>query len=144
MKTLIATLCILCFSIPALAETQEIKTQENLPRETKLYEKDYQNSWCSKHNGKTEVRLFDQTRIDCLTDSHAIEFDFASKWGESIGQSLYYATVVRKKPGIVLILNKGNNDNKYLQRVKTVANKYKITVWTMTPEDLTLSENQNK
>lgn len=90
------------------------------------------------------MRLFDQTRIDCLTKSHAIEFDFANKWGESIGQSLYYAAVVRKKPGIVLILTNGKNDDKYLQRVKTVANKYKIIVWTMSPDDLAKAETNNK
>ena len=89
-------------------------------------EKEYQNQWCKTNNGKTEVRLQDKTRIDCLTDKYAIEFDFASKWGESIGQSLYYAAVVHKKPGIVLIMDNETTDDKYLQRVKTVANKYKI------------------
>jgi hypothetical protein len=46
----------------------------------------YQDKWCSVNKGQTEYRLEDNTRVDCLTDTHAIEFDFAEKWAESIGQ----------------------------------------------------------
>ena len=139
MKKLFTLLLFSGLCLQASAESQDIPTQ---PQPKVLHEKDYQTSWCSQHNGKTEVRLFDQTRIDCLTDSHAIEFDFASKWGESIGQSLYYAAVVHKKPGIVLIMDNETTDDKYLQRVKTVANKYKIKVWTMSPSDLAQSNSE--
>ena len=34
--------------------------------------------------------LPDGTRCDCLTDTHAIEFDFGSNWAEAIGQSAHY------------------------------------------------------
>lgn len=134
---MLVVLLFFCTCLQVKAEVQ------NLPHpEKKLYEKDYQTSWCEKHNGKTEVRLFDKTRIDCLTDSHAVEFDFAGKWGESIGQSLYYAAVVHKKPGIVLIIENKETDDKYLQRVKTVANKYNIKVWTMSPDDLVQKDDK--
>lgn len=137
MKNMLVVLLFFCTCLQVKAEVQ------NLPLpEKKLYEKDYQTSWCEKHNGKTEVRLFDKTRIDCLTDSHAVEFDFAGKWGESIGQSLYYAAVVHKKPGIVLIIENKESDDKYLQRVKTVANKYNIKVWTMSPDDLVQKDDK--
>lgn len=99
------------------------------------YEKDYQALWCGMHNGKTEVVLPDKARVDCVTDTHAIEFDFAKKWGESIGQALYYSLVLNKQPGIVLILEKKSADDRYLARVKKVAKLYNITVWTMTPDD---------
>jgi hypothetical protein len=48
--------------------------------------------------------ISDGTRCDCLTDTHAIEFDFADGWAEAIGQSSYYSLQTDKKPGIVLIL----------------------------------------
>lgn len=54
-------------------------------------EKWYQERWCKEHGGKAEVMLEDRTRCDCLTKSHAIEFDFGPKWAESIGQALYYS-----------------------------------------------------
>lgn len=105
---------------------------------TLYYEKDYQQLWCNKHNGKLEVVLPDKARVDCVTDTHAIEFDFAKKWGESIGQALYYSTVLNKQAGIVLIMEKGNSDEKYLARVLEVAKRYNITIWTMTPKDMTM------
>ena len=99
-------------------------------------EKEYQNQWCKTNNGETEVRLQDKTRIDCLTDKYAIEFDFASKWAESIGQALYYASSTGKEAGIVLIIENPEKDLKYLKRLKNVTEKYNIKVWTITPEDI--------
>lgn len=48
----------------------------------------------------------DGTRCDIVTDTHAIEVDFADKWGEAIGQSLNYAFQSNKRAGILLILEK--------------------------------------
>jgi hypothetical protein len=39
-------------------------------------EKWYQQKWCEAHKGQVEVVLPDGTRCDCVTDTHAIEFDF--------------------------------------------------------------------
>jgi hypothetical protein len=39
----------------------------------------------------TEFVNPDQTRTDCISDTHAIEVDFSSKWAEAIGQALHYA-----------------------------------------------------
>ena len=104
-------------------------------------EKTYQAHWCGLNKGKQEVILFDKARIDCVTGPHAIEFDFASKWAESIGQALYYAHVTGLKPGIVLILENPQKEQKYLARVNAVAKKYGITVWTMKTSDLYVRKN---
>jgi len=66
-------------------------------------EKYYQDIWCKKQNGISEYKLIDNTRVDCLTKTHAVEFDFASKWAEAIGQSLHYSRMTNKQAGIVLI-----------------------------------------
>ncbi len=79
-------------------------------------EKEYQAQWCSEHGGICEYVLPDNTRVDCLTSTYAIEFDFAQKWAEAIGQSLYYATMTGKTPGIVLIIEKPS-DIRYLERI---------------------------
>ena len=84
------------------------------------FEKDYQKVW----------------RVDCVTNTHAIEFDFAPKWAESIGQALYYGEVLKKKPGIVLIVENPEKSEKYINRVKTIAVKSGITLWIMYPEDM--------
>ena len=75
----------------------------------------------------------DRTRCDCLTRSHAVEFDFASKWAEALGQSLYYSHKTGKKAGIVLILEDKKKDRKYLSRLEqTIKGKdLQIKVWTV-------------
>lgn len=102
----------------------------------KYYEKDYQRVWCSKHSGVTEVVLPDKARVDCVTKTHAIEFDFAQKWAESIGQALYYGDVLNKSSGIVLIVEDKAKDQKYIKRVQTVARNRGISLWFMYPEDM--------
>lgn len=99
-------------------------------------EKDYQKAWCQRHNGILEYVLPDKTRVDCVTQTHAIEFDFAKKWGESIGQALYYGISLNKIPGIVLITTDPVREAKYVKRVETVAKKFGITLWTMTPNEI--------
>jgi hypothetical protein len=91
----------------------------------KMKEAYYVNQWCSEEFGQQEFVLVDKTRVDCLTKDYAIEFDFAKKWAESIGQSLYYAKMTGKKPAVVLILT-DINDYKYVKRVEKVDKDIKI------------------
>lgn len=95
-------------------------------------EKYYQNIWCTEQKGKTEIKLIDDTRIDCLTKTHAIEFDFASKWAEAIGQSLHYSNMTGKKAGIVLIVE-NKNDFKHYEKIKPLCLKHNISLWYMQP-----------
>lgn len=50
-------------------------------------ESSYQHAWCFAHGGIEEYENDDFTRVDCLTKKYAVEFDFANKWSESIGQA---------------------------------------------------------
>ncbi len=77
----------------------------------------YVTQWCKTDFGRKEAVLWDMTRVDCLTKDYAIEFDFAKKWAESVGQSLYYAELTHKKPAVVLIL-KNWADLRYVKRVE--------------------------
>ena len=90
----------------------------------------YQNEWCSNIGGVQEYENKDYTRVDCLTDTHAIEFDFAKKWAEAIGQSLHYARMTGKKAGIVLIIEK-EKDFIYFNRIKPLCEELGITLWYM-------------
>lgn len=94
-------------------------------------EKWYQERWCASR-GQMEVVLQDGSRCDCLTDTHAVEFDFGSKWAESIGQSLNYSAQTGKIPGIVLILERPG-DERYLERIRNVDRAFGlgISVWTI-------------
>jgi hypothetical protein len=64
-------------------------------------EADFQRTLC---NGmKLEVRLGDHGRADCVSDTHAIEVEWADKFKEGIGQALTYATSTDLIPGLILI-----------------------------------------
>ena len=89
----------------------------------------YQNDWCRQNNGVAEYRLPDRTRCDCLTGTHAIEFDFAPKWAEAIGQALHYGMQTGRTPGIVLIMT-DRSENKYWIRLNSIINHYKLPIDT--------------
>ena len=92
-------------------------------------ERYYQEVWCGDHGGQVEVRLPDKTRADCVTKTHAIEFDFANKWAEAIGQSLYYSLQTGKRAGVVLILEKPG-DYKFWIRLNTTIKHFNLPIDT--------------
>ena len=126
MKKIVQLIIYLAFAIGIIFSIIEndndtenvIKSNSN----KKLTEKDYVNMYCT---GIKEYVLEDRTRVDCLTDEYAIEFDYAKKWAESIGQSLYYSKKTGKKPAVAII-TKGENDLKYIQRIKETDEKITI------------------
>ena len=99
----------------------------------KYNERHYQTQLCNEINGEMEYVLKDNTRVDCLTDEYAIEVDFAKKWAESIGQSLFYAEMTGKKPAIGFIMN-DDKDQRYFKRLNTLAQKYQIKIFIIEKE----------
>lgn len=79
--------------------------------------------------GIAEYRLPDRTRVDILTNDLACEVDWAKKWAEGIGQSLYYAEMTGRKPCVILII-KNEKDQRFVKRCKLVCDKYKIELRT--------------
>ena len=92
-------------------------------------EKEYQEPWCKSVGGEIEYVLPDKTRIDCLTDDYAIEFDFAKKWAESLGQAMHYSLMTNRTGGIVLIM-KSDNDLKYWKRIQRVIYEMRLPINT--------------
>lgn len=99
-------------------------------------ESSYQHAWCSAQNGIEEYQNKDYTRVDCLTDEYAVEFDFANKWAESIGQALHYQYMTGKKGKVVLILENPGKEMVYFKRVKNLGKIHDFEVEYVTPEIL--------
>lgn len=116
MKNVIQIICLSIFIIFSLLYVEETYVDYQATQPTKMKEKDYVNKYCT---GQIEYILPDKTRIDCLTDEYAIEYDYAKKWAESIGQSLYYAKKTGKKPAVAIIISKAS-DRKYIQRIEAI------------------------
>ncbi|MDQ7060905.1 MAG: hypothetical protein Q9M43_07090 [Sulfurimonas sp.] len=112
-------ICILVFPLLFVACSHASK---------KYHEKHYQTLLCNELDGKMEYVLKDRTRVDCLTDAYAIEVDFAKKWAEGIGQSLYYVHMTGRKPAIGFIMDE-DKDQRYFKRLDTLARKYGIKVF---------------
>ena len=106
-------------------------------------ESSYQHAYCSAIGGIEEYTNSDKTRVDCLTNDYAIEFDFANKWHESIGQALHYGIMTGKKPKVMLILDgkKVKEQLVYYYRVKKIGDNYGIVVEYITDDILNLDEN---
>jgi len=95
-------------------------------------ERYYQEKWCQAVGGQAEVILPDRTRCDCLTETHAIEFDFGSNWAEAIGQSLYYSLQTGRRAGIVLIIETPE-ERRFWIRLNTTINHFNLPIdaWSM-------------
>jgi uncharacterized Fe-S cluster-containing radical SAM superfamily enzyme len=63
-----------------------------------------------------------------LSDEYAIEVDFAKKWAEGVGQSLYYAHMTGKKPAVGFIIDT-KKEKRYLKRLEILAKKYGIKIF---------------
>lgn len=120
-KTTIILLVCLCLPLSAQGEKR------------RLPEKAYQEHWC-KGRGQVEYVLPDKTRCDCLTATHAVEFDFGKKWPEAIGQSLYYSLQTGKRAGIVLILE-DQQDRVYWLRLNSTIKHFNLPIdtWSIGP-----------
>ena len=95
-----------------------------------LGKEDYYNrQFCTEVSGQPEYQLPDKSRIDCLTNTHAFEADWADglKVYESVGQSLYYAAETGKQPGILLLIRKNGSD-KHIRKVKRVIERWKLPI----------------
>jgi len=100
----------------------------------KYYEKHYQTLLCNELGGEMEYVLQDKTRVDCLTDEYAIEVDFAKKWAEGVGQSLYYAHMTGRKPAVGFIMN-SEKDKRYFKRINALAKEYEIKIYIIEKEN---------
>ena len=96
-------------------------------------ESHYQRKWCEAQHGRTEVRLPDRTRVDCILDTHAVEVDFARKWAEAIGQSLHYSRMTGRRAGILLIML-SPKDQKHLDRLLNVVQHFNLPIDVFTIE----------
>lgn len=92
-------------------------------------EKFYQIQFCAGR-GEMEVVMDDGTRVDCLTETHAIEVDFARKWYEGVMQALHYARLTGKRAAVALIIE-SPEDEKYFRRMREDIEFYRLPVDTI-------------
>ena len=75
-----------------------------------------------------ESPLWERSRIDLLTETEAIEVDWAKKWPEGIGQAIFYSKMTGKKPVVLLLSKDLVADQRFLFRAKLAADGL-VAVW---------------
>lgn len=80
----------------------------------------YQQKIAEKVGGQQEVVLEDGTRVDIVTQSDVIEVEFAHKWYEACGQSLFYSYLTGKAPVIWLVVE-NKNEERFVNRCLELA-----------------------
>ena len=97
----------------------------------------YQEFWCNKKGGILEYELPDMSRVDCLLPDYAVEFDFARKRDECLGQALRYAAYTNKSPACCLIVE-NKKDFKYYYQLRYTIQKKELGVklFVITPSAL--------
>ena len=101
----------------------------------KKHERIHSDEWCGKEGGKSQARLIDGSKVDCLTADYAIEFDFG-KTGSAYrctGQAMYYAKVSERKPMCILIQHEGISDDVFESAVRRIVPP--VEVRCMTPDN---------
>ena len=78
---------------------------------------------CKARGGLVEYRNTDGTYTDCITDTLAIEYDFAYKWYECITQAGHYGLLNNLQPVCILILKK-EDDLRYVSRSLVFVREY--------------------
>ena len=144
MKKIVILILIAFLIAPAFAGTFDYGYTSNGYKyvKHKHSEASYQHAWCSMHNGIEEYENKDKTRVDCLTTTHAVEFDFANKWAESIGQALHYQRMTGKRAKVVLILEKPKQQMVYFTRVQELGKIHNFDVEFVTPAILNLQNGK--
>lgn len=85
------------------------------------------------------------TEVDCISDTHAIEVDFTNKWAEAIGQSLQYASALRRLPGIILICRSESDPSlclKHRYLIEQTMSYWRVgmTLWLCEGDAMTLAD----
>jgi len=94
-----------------------------------LSEREICQELSAKYNAEVEVVLSDGTRCDLLSDTLAIEVERTPAWAEAIGQSLHYAELSGRKPGIILLLSDPTTEWRHLVRCARLCGKLGITLY---------------
>ena len=81
---------------------------------------------CKIPSAVTEVRLFDETRVDILTATEAIEADWSKKWSEGIGQACYYSALTDRRPVLLLLVRDKEKERRFINRALIAGRKREL------------------
>lgn len=94
---------------------------------------------CAGLGGEPEAHTPINTRVDCLTNTHAYEADWDSKIYEAIGQAMSYAAQMNRKPGVIFLCRRSDAicQRQYLVMVEAIGEFMTLENWDFVLVDAT-------
>ncbi len=80
--------------------------------------------------GVPEVRTFDGSRVDVLTERYAIEVDWVKNWKTGPAQAVLYGAQLGREPAVILLTRGKPSEERYLHRAHTVCARIGVACWT--------------
>jgi len=106
----LAVALVIVYSVTSFAGSKEHKFQDG----------EYNRYICKNIlNGKTEVTISKQSRVDCMGEAFVAEIEFADLWRQGVSQVLRYSKE-SKKDGILYIVIENEQEKAFVDK----ANEY--------------------
>ena len=86
-----------------------------------------------------ERPLWDDSRVDIVTDEYSLEIDWAPKWAEAIGQAAWYSALTKRKAGVILLVTDFGSEYKSIYRCQTVCTSLGYALWLVDTAKSTIS-----
>jgi hypothetical protein len=100
-----------------------------MARAAQFTESDWQVAFNNRvTHGKLEF-VITTGRVDILTDTHAIEVDYARNYRAAIKQALQYAAETKLKPGLALIIDGKRDTLRAVDAARKQCRKAGVTFW---------------
>ena len=137
--TSLAVVQLALLSCATLAESPQSSAMSDAPADRAVLARptmtDNERAWsewlAQELSAKAEYRTEDGSRVDVLTDTHAIEVEWIKKQSGAHGQALLYAAATNRKPAIVLLKRGKPNEDKYFLRCVSAALLASIPVFVI-------------
>jgi len=84
---------------------------------------DFVKEQCEIWEGEQDYLLQDQTRVDCMTEEMAVEFEFADNWKRALGPALHASSRTGKAAAIAMILRR-ESDEAYVKELMAVKKNF--------------------
>jgi len=82
-----------------------------------------------KYDAEPEVTLWDNTRVDLLTPTEAIEVDWPQKYAEAVGQATWYAIATNRRPAVILLVRDLDREARHIYRATAVCRELDIKLY---------------
>lgn len=80
--------------------------------------------------GVPEFRLEDQTRVDILLPTAAVEVEWCKCWKSGIGQALHYAIHTNRQPVLMLLTRGKPREVEYIRSAMAACQRAGVTLLT--------------